>query len=177
MASSVVKRSALLSEYADTYVVRRNRGAIPISAEAGKEFFFAPSDILTQGSFRLALHGKDLVAWTSSTDIVEPKQQLKNFMDFGFSVLPDTAYRCWVYAGACCEETLAFTLQGTELTGPDPKLPTILVKAEIDGEVRVSIKHGVRNLKKVHAKHGGPKQPSRWYWIEIPLPIQLGSPE
>jgi hypothetical protein len=68
-----------------------------------------------------------------------------------FAAKPATEYRGWVYVGACCAETFAFSIQGTELSEAIP------------------VKNTITFLKKTHVEHGGPKEAKTWQWAELAL--------
>ncbi len=155
---AIEKVSTLLSEHAATALVRRNRELLARRLDAGKEFFFFPRDLAAAGLFKPAEHPKVGPCWTSSADILRGKAT-DNYLELEFYALPNTAYLCWVHAGACCGETFAFYYQATDMEG-----------AEMGSERGLPAKHSILFLKKYHAQHGGPKQPARWDWVPLPLP-------
>ncbi len=90
-------------------------------------------------------------------------------LDLEFSVLPDKEYRCWLYAGGCCAEALAFHVQASELVGTHPKTKES-APAEPGGEVAVPVKHNLALATRTHAGHGPRKEPARWGWVQVSLP-------
>ncbi len=155
-AAAVGRFGALLKAYADTPFVRRNRASILNRQEGGKEYFLFPGDLRGTGTFRLARTPKGDPCWTSDAD-TDAARRLENGIEVAFSALPETEYRCWVYAGGCCMETLAFHFQAAD--APDPRA------APLQPARQTFVTATPR-----HASHGGPKQPTRWGWVQIPLP-------
>jgi len=169
-AAAIEGYKALRADYAATSIAKAYAGRIAARAEVGKEYYFAPADFHAEGSFRLTKAG----VLESAKDSDE-SDTLRNLADVEFVVLPNLTYRCWLRAGACCEETFAFYLQGTEVTDVDPK--TRKKFACDPGSTLASlVKNSIRGLKKTHAEHRlkgakeHPKTAARWEWIEIPLP-------
>lgn len=154
-AEAVQSFKALLADYADTAFVRRHRAGLAERAEEGKEFFFFADEIWAAGAFRMA-SSRTGQYWTSEAD-TDPSMRKANFIEITFSVLPDLKYRCWVHLGGCCAETLNFSVQGHELS-------------EMGGDASTPVKHALASATRTHVSHGGPKRPSRWGWVEIPLP-------
>jgi hypothetical protein len=144
---------ALLDTQGDNVFVRRKRALIAQrlgeEKDAGKEYFFFADQMRPAGSFRLASFPKAAASWISTADLPPDRE---NHVEFTFSAKASTEYRCWVFAGGCCQETFAFDLQGTEV------------------EQRVPVKNTILFLKKTHALHGGKKEPTRFEWIAVPLP-------
>jgi len=172
-AQAVGKYAVLLKDFADTSFVRRNRPSIDSRSGMGKEFFFYPEDLSGGGSFQLAKAAKLEACWTSLAE--PPTDRMKeNFVELAFSVLPKAEYRCWVYAGGCCGETLTCHAQVTGLSAVHPKTkePTV---AEPGADFWVPLKHVISTTARLHQSHGGPKQPVRWGWVAVPLP-KFGTP-
>ncbi|HLY12620.1 MAG TPA: LamG-like jellyroll fold domain-containing protein [Planctomycetota bacterium] len=168
--SAVDGYKSLRTDYGSTSIAKAYAERIARRSEACKEYYFTPADFHIEGTFRLVPSGK-LVSLKDSDD----PDTLRNQADLEFAVLPNVSYRCWVWAGACCEETFLFYLQGTEVTDTDPKTRKKIPcdpGSTLASPVRVSI----RGLKKTHAEHKPkgasthPKTAARWEWIEIPLP-------
>src|SRR6185436_2726127 len=99
--------------------------------------------------FRRSTHAKAAVCWPATADAPSEKE---SSIEFVFAAKPATEYRGWVYVGACCAETFAFSIQGSELAEATP------------------VKNTIPFLKKTHAMHGGRKEPARFEWIQVPLP-------
>jgi hypothetical protein len=167
--SALEKYRALQKDFEGTSFLRRNRDAIESRLEAGKEYVFFPTDLRGAGSFRLSANAKMKLCWSSQKD-VDSSSSKDNYVEVEFHALPGTAYRCWAYVGACCAETFAFYYQTTEGTAPNPKQIGQSVSLEPGGSTAMPVDSKLMGLKKDHATHGGPKEPSRWAWVEIPLP-------
>jgi len=167
-ASSIQSCNSLLSEYAATRFVGRNRASISSRLGAGKEYLFLPVQMQGAGSFKLATVGKMEACWTSERDS-DPSRLPENYVELSYSSLPGNDYRCWIYAGACCLETFSMSIQATGLTIPNPRNPKDTVEAEPGSDVSLAVRVSVY-LRKNHSMHGGPKTPARWEWIPIPLP-------
>ena len=159
---------SLLSQYAGTGFVIRNRASIASRAEGGKEYPFWPELLRGAGTFKLGKAGKLEMGWISQEDSVAEKLP-ENYVELSFYALPGLEYRCWVYAGACCLETYSFSIQATELGAPNPKNPKEMLSLEPGGRSVAPVKVNA-SLRRTHAMHGGPKAPTHWEWIPIPLP-------
>jgi hypothetical protein len=163
--ASLPKFQKLATDYADTAFVRRNKASIQSRGDGGREYFFAPSDLAGTGLFRSLRHPDGKVSWTMTEDVPDKAKKLDHFVELEFGALEETEYRMWVFAGACCQETFAFGVQATDLPGAEPGGPAA-------NPVPLSIPF----LKKTHALHGGRKEPTRWDWIQIPLPQKFAAP-
>ncbi|HZE95999.1 MAG TPA: hypothetical protein VE981_03135 [Planctomycetota bacterium] len=152
-ADAALKCRKILEESAATIWVRRNRAVLKSTGETSREFITGPAQLRPAGVFRLEVP-KTAPYWMSSIDI-DPDKRRDNYVEMDFSTLPEHSYRAWAYVGACCSESLAFWAQGSELPG---------------GELGEPVKHGMTSATKNHAGHAGRKGPSRWAWVEIPLP-------
>lgn len=167
-AAAIEKYRALLNDYADTAIVKRRRVHIAAQREAGREILFLAADLTAAGSFKPARAPKLGPCWTSESDS-DPQQGRENTIDFSFYALPETSYRCWVYAGGCCQETFTFYYQTTDLTVAHPQTREILA-VEPGAHVSIPVRPGIPFLKPRHELHGGAKEPKRWEWVAIPLP-------
>jgi hypothetical protein len=160
----------LKSDYGSTSLVKSYAERIAKRAETGKEYYFAPVDFHVEGTIRLAKNGK----LESVKDTDEP-DTLYNLAEIEFAALPGLGYRCWVWVGACCEETFLFYIQGSEITDTDPKTKK-KIACEPGTNFAMPVKLSLRNLKKTHLEHKPkgasthPKTAARWEWIEIPMP-------
>jgi hypothetical protein len=163
-AESAQKEAALLKGYEDTAFVRRNRDFLQFRSQGGKDYFFFPEDMTASGSFVLVKNSKTDTCWSSEADS-DPAKTKDNFVEITFSALAGAEYRCWVYAGGCCAETFAFSVQSTDLVAPASN-----AACEPGSAVFLPVKLSNLSLKKTHAAHNGPKSPARWDWISIPLP-------
>jgi len=157
-AGGVEKLAQLQKDFGDTGYVRRNMLHIRARMEAGKEFVFHPEMLQAGGTFKPSKSAKAGTCWTSDAD--SPAANRKdNFVDLDFAPLPSLDYRCWVYVGACCGETFEFSYQATDLAGFEPGSPAL-----------APVKHSLSTAVRKHSAHNGPKQPSRWGWVALPLP-------
>jgi hypothetical protein len=162
---AVPKYQALLRDHADSVFVRRNRATITARLQTcARDYLFVAADLKPAGSFKAARSAKGNGCWTSESDTDSPRLK-DNFIEISYSVLPDAAYRCWIYAGGCCQETFEFWAQGTEMKAGKEKEPV-----EPGSGAAMNVKPYLPNLKKTHALHTGPKQPSHWEWVPISLP-------
>jgi hypothetical protein len=167
-AQGVLKARTLLADFAKTRFVRRNRASIGARAEEARDFVFLAEDLTGGGSFKLTTRTKSGQAWTSDADS-DAAQRKNNFVDIDFSALPDLRYRCWVYIGGCCAETLALGVQGSEMKAGDDTMPDA-PPVEPGADAVAAVRHSLMASTKTHASHGGRKQSSHWGWVEIPLP-------
>jgi hypothetical protein len=158
---------ALLQTHLDTSFVRRNASAIAARSELGKEFFYLASDLGAGGTFKASTHEKAKACWTSASDS-EASRLCENYLELAFPQPAAGELRVWIYVGGCCAETTAFAVQITELVAPHPQTKQP-VAMEPGGELAMPVKQSLATTR-THASHGGPKQASRWGWVQIPLP-------
>jgi len=169
-AAAIEQYRSLRTDFASTSIAKVYAERLARRSESGKEYTFAPANFHAEGTFRLSKAGK----LESVKDSDEP-DTLRNVAEIEFAALPGTAYRCWVWLGACCDETFYCYLQGSELTDTDPKTRK-KIACEPGTSAASAFKPPVRNLKKTHEEHKvkgaktHPKTASRWEWVEIPLP-------
>jgi hypothetical protein len=174
MAAAVLKYKSLVTDFADTRVVKSELVRIRKRAETGRDYTFVASALKATGTFALGPSPRTEIAWISKAD-VEGDGMLGNYVEAEFAALPDTAYRAWALVGGCCAENFTFYLQATEATDINPKTKQ---RAPIDpGSGLASlVKHSISGLKKTHDDHkiqGGrarPKSAARWEWVSINLP-------
>ncbi len=166
--AAIEKYRALLNDHADTALVKGRRAHIAAQRETGREYVFLPADLDAQGAFKSSKWPKLGSAWITEGAPAETKVR-QSTCDAAFYALPDTAYRCWVYAGACCAETFTFYYQATDLTVPHPDTKELL-KADPGATAEALAKHTITFLKPRHDAHGGPREPRRWEWVALPLP-------
>jgi hypothetical protein len=168
MLAALEKFSSLTKSFEDTLFARRNSVAIKGRLEGGREYVFFPDMLRGEGSFHLSRNPKAGPNWTSEAD--SPAANRKdNFVELEFSVLPQVEYRCWVYVGGCCGETLEFFYQASELSGPSASSKEV-APMEPGAPTFAAARHGLSTSTKKHAAHGGPKQATRWGWVQLPLP-------
>jgi hypothetical protein len=156
-AQAVAQYKDLLARLADTAFVARNRASITARAGGAREFLFGPDDLTGAGAFRPAKGPKGESAWISEKD-GDPAQLGASYVEAAYSALPGVEYRGWIYAGGCCLETFDCGVQGTGLRAAEPGDPGVM-------PVKIPF-----FLRKTHASHGGPKAPSRWDWVPLPMP-------
>jgi hypothetical protein len=149
-APSVEQCRMLLRDYAGTGFVARNRAAIASRAGGGKEYLFCADNLKPVGAWKAGKSAKADSCWTCEKDAPG------NALELSYTAFAGSEYRCWVYVGACCQETFAFSAEGTDL----PLKP---------------VKNTIVGLKKTHSMHSGPKSPAQWAWISIPLAKDTGA--
>jgi hypothetical protein len=162
-ATSLPKFQRLLSEFADTAFVKRNRLSIQARSDGGREYFFAPDDLSGSGLFKPQRQPDGRVAWTMEED--DKSKKLDAAVELEFGALADAEFRMWIFAGACCQETFAFSVQATDLAGSEP-----------GGPGSTPVPASLPFLKRTHALHGGRKEPTRWDWIPVPIPGKYAVP-
>lgn len=163
-AGAVTELARRLEADADTAYVRRNRETLEADCRRGREFLLQPSALTPGGGF-LRSRSDDVPSfWTVGERADDPSG---NTLDFAWSQVEGVKYRCWVYAGGCCAETLDFRFQATGLESRDGM-------AEPGGSAAVPVKQRVMTSVRTHADHGGPRRPSRWGWVQLPLPETPG---
>ncbi len=163
------KFAALLKEHGGTVLVRRLRASLQARLDAPRDQLFAPADLAARGLFALQRHAKGELAWTMPAD-ADKAQRRDHVLDLEYSAPAGAEVRGWVLAGGCCAENLAFHLQGTDVEGPDPENPTVIVKCDIDGPAATPVlPTGVPFLKKTHASHSKErKETARFDWVALP---------
>jgi hypothetical protein len=161
----VAKVQALLRDHALDPFVLRNKASLIDRSQGARDYFLLAEDLRVAGTLRAAKGGKAETFWTSEEDL-DVARSRENYVEAVFSTVPDAAYRGWVLAGGCCQETFEFSCQGSDLlAGKGAKEP-----AEPGSALVVPVKPWVSSLKKTHSGHNGPKHPARWEWISLPLP-------
>jgi hypothetical protein len=173
-ADAAGKYSTLLKDFGDTAFVGRNRPLLLLRSQGGGDYFFFPEDMTAQGTFTLVKNPKTESCFTSDSDL-EPGRLMERYVEVAFSALPATEYRLWVHVGACCAETFAFSYQTTDLVGVPGKEMKEPVRIEPGSGYVMPAKLPSSSLKKTHASHTGPKAPTRWEWISLPLPKYAAS--
>jgi serine/threonine-protein kinase len=166
---SAAKYRELLQKHGATAFVRRNEASIQARTAARRDFVLSAGELVTRGGFKL-LHAAGRIDSLVSQKDAEPAEMKENFVQAEFSVLPECEYRCWVWAGGCCQEVLSFAVQGSEITVPKTKSAKEVVDAAPGASTWAPVKSVPPLLRKKHADHGGPKQPEKWMWIPVALP-------
>lgn len=125
--------------------------------ESAREYAFVPPGLASGGGFAPTKDGK--LATSADGDA---------WAEVEFYAAAGTPYRCWALLGACCGEADVFYYQATGHTETDPKTKK-KASAEPGGPLASQLKASIRGLKSAHpAKE--PKTPSKWDWVEVPLP-------
>jgi hypothetical protein len=159
---------ALVKSFGDTWTVRLHRAVLEHLSAPSREYLFPPEDCRGSGSFRRSSSERVRDCWTGSSNVVGA-QVLENYVELEFEALADAAYKCWIYAGACCAESAAFDFQATDLTEVHPRTKEA-VSIEPGGKSALSAKVAIPGLPKGHSAHGGRIDAARWAWIAVPLP-------
>ncbi len=171
LGEAIEKYRTLAKDYVGTSIVRKHIERITLRSEAGKDYFLPAADLKGSGAVKLAPHPELKACWTCVEDVgADAARARETYAEIEFHALPGTAYQCWVYAGACCEETFAVYLQATDMTGPNPKKPSEKVSYDVGAAVASLLAPKPKGLKKTHAQHGAEKPAPRWEWIAVPLP-------
>lgn len=178
--NAVEKSKMLMTDYTSTAIVKKYQAQIAPRAEMGKEYVFTPTQLVANGDFnQFKLTKKDDLAWQAAKDI-DFQNSLYNYVEAEFIALPNVSYRCWVYAGGCCQEVWNGSYQLSE--------GTTTVKGK-----QMSIDPGDKfaaqlpmpsGLKKTHDEHKPKgvksadfaKTPAKWDWVSIPMPKTFASP-
>jgi serine/threonine-protein kinase len=160
--------ASLRDEYSGTDFVRRNRSFLESRQDAGKEFFFTFNNLGAGGGFKRSYQTGVEWCWASGSDS-GGDQARRDYLDIEFSALPNTPYRCWVYIGGCCAETVTFSAQGTDWVFPDP-LTQKPVPMEPGKPASRTIPQNLVTVPQTHASHSGSNESARWGWTEVSLP-------
>lgn len=147
----------LKKEFPDTLVVGRQAAVFgAVREESAREYFLAAADLKATGAFRPRRYEMVRAAWTCVGDGADRPEPTA--LEFEFSALAGTAYRAWIYAGACCLENFSFGLQGTDLPSAAP-----------GGEGSITVTPSAL-LPRLHSRHPARHEPARWEWVALPLP-------
>ncbi|MBI3856621.1 MAG: hypothetical protein HY293_13120, partial [Planctomycetes bacterium] len=166
--AAIEKFSSLVSGDATAFAARL-RPYVAARLEAAKDTVFLADDLSAAGTFTMSGGAKIDACWTSTADSAAAKAK-ENYVEAEFHVFPGTAYRAWLWAAACCQETFDYSLQGSELSAPNSKNPKEPIACEPGGDAALPGRIPSITLRKYHAQHGGPKEPARWEWIPLTLP-------
>src|SRR6185436_13341508 len=178
--NSIEKSKMLLSDYTTTAIVKKYQPQIAKRAETGKEYTFLPADLVANGDYNTYKLRKEDPAWVASKGI-DFKDSLYNFVEAEFIALPGLTYRCWVYAGGCCQEVWNGSYQITEGTtknkGKDvPINPGDMMAAPLPMPGGLKKVHDDHKPKGVKDPKDHPKTPAKWDWISIPVPKSFVAP-
>lgn len=178
--NAVEKSKMLMTDYTSTAIVKKYQAQIAPRAEMGKEYTFTPPQLVANGDFnQFKLTKKDDLAWLSAKDI-DFQNSLYNYVEAEFIALPNVSYRCWVYAGGCCQEVWNGSYQLTE--------GTTTVKGKSMGidpgdkfAAQLPMPSGLKKLHDDHKPKGVKsadfaKTPAKWDWISIPFPKTFATP-
>jgi serine/threonine-protein kinase len=166
-AGSASKYAQLLTDHAATDFVRRNGSLLESRRSAGKDYAFPYGRLATRGAWKPA-PVPDLGWGWACSDVGSPRVPPATSVDLVFSALPETTYRCWVFVGACCAETIRFQVQSTgdaERPPPGPNPDLLESKTAPRPVVQDVVTSPAR-----HTDHREKDPPLRWGWVEIPLP-------
>lgn len=105
-----------------------------------------------------------------SSDYTDPFDTLLNYAEFSFKASAGRKYRCWIYVGGCCGQTLQAWYQATDLTVREPAGKGELVAVEPGGQVALPVKTLIRGLDRACGGSCMDGKPSRWGWLELNLP-------
>ncbi len=181
--NAIEKSKMLMSDYTSTAIVKKYQPQIARRAETGKEFVFLPADLAATGDYNQFKLRKEDPAWIASKGI-DFKDSLYNYIEAEFITLPNVQYRCWVYAGGCCQEVWNGSYQLSEATTTN-KGKTVPIDPGGTMAAPLPMPSG---LKKTHDEHkpkpekgsktapDHPKTPAKWDWISIPLPKTFAAP-
>ena len=131
-----------------------------------REQFLGMKQLKGAGTFKISTETGHPPCWLSEKDS-DTSFAPQNIVDIDFAVRANTRYRCWVYVGGCCVETMSFYYQGSDLTVRSPRDAGKQLSIEPGSRCADSARIAIPGLEKTH--QGGPKEPSHWEWIEIPL--------
>jgi hypothetical protein len=178
--NAIEKSKLLLSDYTSTAIVKKYQPQIAKRADTGKEFIFLPADLSANGDYNTFKMRKEDPAWVASKGI-DFKDSLFNYIEAEFIALPGLTYRCWVYAGGCCQEVWNGSYQATEAVtknkGKDASInPGDLMAAPLPMPPGLKKTHDEHKPKSVKDPKDHPKTPAKWDWISIPLPKTFLAP-
>lgn len=124
-----------------------------------------PLRITMSGRFKLGSYPGIASCVTCPSDVEEYLAQ-NNWIEATVSVKRGVRYRCWAYAGACCQETFFVYYQST---GVKVREGDQVVTLDPGSDYAVPLAPKLADLPKRHHDHGGEKKPLRWKWLEIPF--------
>ncbi|HXG61770.1 MAG TPA: PA14 domain-containing protein [Planctomycetota bacterium] len=147
----------LKKEFGDTLAAARQEAVLEAARpEGAREYFLAAGDLKSSGALRPRRYEEARAAWTCGARAADRPDP--DFLEFEFSALGGTAYRAWVYAGACCLEHFAFGVQVTDHPS-----------ASIGSEGSIPVTPSAL-LPRTHSAHPARGEPARWEWVLLPLP-------
>jgi hypothetical protein len=131
-----------------------------------REHVISASHLRASGTFKRA--GRH---WVSDQDS-DARVRRENYVEAEFEAMANVRYRCYVYVGGCCQETMALFIQGSEMAGVGNG-----ERRSIEpGSAYYLFKGHPRPIgPKTHSEHGGEKQPTTWEWRLVDLPLYATS--
>jgi hypothetical protein len=175
---AIEKSKVLITDYTSTAIVKKYQPQIAKRAETGKEFVYLPNDLQATGDYNVfKIAKKDDPAWVTTKGI-DFKDSLFNYIEAEFVALPNLSYRCWVYAGGCCQEVWNGSYQASDGTTSN-KGKTVSIDPGLPMAASLPMPSGLKKLHDDHKPKGAkehPKTPARWDWISIPLPKTFAAP-
>jgi len=177
--NAIEKSKLLMSDYTSTAIVKKYQPQIAMRAEYGKEFKFLPYTLRAAGDANVFKLQKDDPAWITSKDI-DFRDSLYNYIEAEFVTLPNLSYRCWVYAGGCCQEVWNGSYQLSEATTRN-KGKEVTINPGDTMAAALPMPSGLKRSHDDHRPKGSkpadhPKAPTRWEWISIPMPKTFNAP-
>ncbi|MBI3856343.1 MAG: hypothetical protein HY293_11705 [Planctomycetes bacterium] len=169
--NSIEKSKVLLSEYTSTSIVKKYQPQIARRAETGKEYVFLPADLVCNGDYNTFKLKKDDPSWVASKGI-DFKDSLFNYVEAEFIALPGLTYKCWVYAGGCCQEVWNGSYQTSEGVTKN-KGKDVGIDPGVAMAAPLPYPSGLKKNHDDHKPKGAkehPKTAAKWDWISIPLP-------
>ncbi|HLY74018.1 MAG TPA: hypothetical protein VKU80_07850, partial [Planctomycetota bacterium] len=177
--NAIEKSKILIGDYTSTAIVKKYQPQIARRADTGKEFVFLPADLGATGDynqFKLNTNKAD-PSWITTKGI-DFKDSLYNYIEAEFITLPNVQYRCWVYAGGCCQEVWNGSYQLSEGTTSN-KGKTVPIDPGGTMAAPLPIPGGLKKTHEDHKPKGAKthdKTPAKWDWISIPLPKTFSTP-
>lgn len=181
--TAIEKSKRLLEDYTGTNILKKYQAIIRERAETGKDYSFLPHQLNVNGDYNTFKNPKkEDPAWIATKQI-DFKDSLFNYVEAEFVALPNVSYKCWVYAGGCCQEVWNGSYQVTEGTTAN-KGKQVPIDPGSQMAAPLPLPGG---LKKNHDDHKPkaekgkpppehPKTPAKWEWIQIPMPKTFIAP-
>lgn len=161
--------AAILKGQASTSFVKRAKPLLEERLQAAQDVFLTADDLSPGGLFVHTEALKGVACLSMSADAPGGRAP-ENHVQFDLAAPGgEAAPRCWVYAGGCCLEVLSFAVQAPELSGPNPRDAKETVAFEPGSPFAAPVRI-TAFLKAKHSAHMGPKEASKWAWVNVPLP-------
>lgn len=162
----VAKFKSLLSNYAETSFVKRNQALFNRRSQGTREAALFGADIKGVGTMKSQRDKDGDLIWTSDSDSTA---KMANYVDLEFYAEANVRYNFFVYLGGCCQEVLTFHMQGTEMSGTNSQGQPAMVEPGTTNHFTVRLQ--AAGFPDTHAAHGGRKEPSRWLWTNLRIPV------